>query len=85
MMQVQDVIRAAFDSEEFQRLRGIATDATTRRIKAPVEQVLDRAVERFNLREKDGWAAPGARRGRGPDSMEPGQCPDEPCQFRGGL
>ncbi|MGE5527786.1 MAG: DUF932 domain-containing protein [Patescibacteria group bacterium] len=53
MMQVQDVIRSAFDEAEFTKLRGTVVDASTRRIEAPVETVLDRVIERFNFREHE--------------------------------
>ncbi|MGE5551543.1 MAG: DUF932 domain-containing protein [Bacteroidota bacterium] len=53
MMQVQDVIRSAFDEVEFGKLRGTVVDASTRRIEAPVETVLDRVVERFSMREHE--------------------------------
>lgn len=44
MMKLQDVVRAAFDDENFQKLKGVVIDSSTRKIKAPIQDVVERLV-----------------------------------------
>ncbi|HBE80344.1 MAG TPA: DUF932 domain-containing protein [Firmicutes bacterium] len=53
MMKLQDTVRAAFDEVQFNKLRGIMVDSTTRRITAPLDTVIDKVVEKFDIREKE--------------------------------
>lgn len=41
-MKLQDLVRAAFADENFEKLKGITIDAATRKIKAPVQDVVER-------------------------------------------
>lgn len=52
VLKLQDVVRAAFDQGNFDKLRGITVDATTRKIKAPIQDVVEEVVSRFNLSER---------------------------------
>jgi len=53
MMKLQDTVKAAFDEVQFAKLRGVMVDAATRRISAPLDTVLDRVVEKFDIRERE--------------------------------
>lgn len=53
MMKLQDVVKSAFDEVQFEKLRGVLVDSTTRRIEAPIDKVLDRVVEKFDLRDRE--------------------------------
>lgn len=51
-MKLQDVIRAAFDDANFDKLKTITIDATTRKIKTPAADVVEEVANRFSLTEK---------------------------------
>lgn len=52
VMKLQDVVRAAFDDENFTRLKGMTIDATTRKIKAPIQDVVEEISDRWSLSDK---------------------------------
>lgn len=52
VMKLQDVLRAAFDDENFARLKGMTIDATTRKITAPIPEVVEEVANRYHLSEK---------------------------------
>lgn len=52
VMKLQDVVRASFDEENFKRLKGITIDTTTRKIKAPIQDVVEFVSDQYNLSEK---------------------------------
>ena len=52
VMKLQDVIRASFDDTNFERLKGITIDSTTRKIEAPVQDVIELVSNRFQLTER---------------------------------
>lgn len=49
---LQDVVRAAFKDENFAQLKGMTIDATTRKIKAPIQDVVEEVVDRWALSER---------------------------------
>lgn len=49
VMKLGDVIRAAFEESNFERLKGITIDATTRKITAPIQDVVEEVANRFNM------------------------------------
>jgi hypothetical protein len=49
VMKLQDVIRAAFDDEAFNALKGLTVDASTRKIKRPVEDVVEEITSKYGL------------------------------------
>jgi len=52
VMKLQDVTRAAFSNGNFEKLKGITIDATTRKISAPVQDVVEEVVGRYGLPER---------------------------------
>lgn len=52
MSKLQDVVRAAFNDENFEKLKGITIDATTRKISAPIQDVVEEVAERYQLNDK---------------------------------
>jgi len=52
IMKLQDVVRAAFAEENFARLKGMTIDATTRKISAPIQDVVEEIADRWSLSEK---------------------------------
>lgn len=51
-MKLQDVVRASFDDDSFEKLRGIVIDSTTREVSSPVEEVIEEISNRFHLTDK---------------------------------
>lgn len=51
VMKLQDVIRASFDDANFERLKGITIDSTTRKIESPIQDVVAEVANRFGLSE----------------------------------
>lgn len=51
MMKLQDVVRAAFDDEVFNKFKGLTIDASTRKIKAPVQEVVEEIANKYSLKE----------------------------------
>lgn len=51
-MKLQDVVRAAFNDENFAKLKGMTIDASTRKIQAPIQDVVEEIADRYNLAEK---------------------------------
>ena len=52
MMKLTDVIRASFDETNFAKFKGLTIDATTRKIEAPIQDVVEEVSERFGLTDK---------------------------------
>jgi len=50
LMQVSDLVRASMDQVNFDKVKNTVIDATTRRIELPLEETLDRIVEKFEIR-----------------------------------
>lgn len=50
-MKLQDVIRASFDDEQFEQLKGITVDSSTRKIKRPAAEVVEEVVSRYSLKK----------------------------------
>lgn len=51
VMKLQDIVRAAFNDENFEKLKGITVDATTRKVSAPVPEVVEVITNKFGLSE----------------------------------
>jgi hypothetical protein len=49
VMKLQDVLRAAFDDESFDQLKGLTIDASTRKIKKPVDDFVEEVVSVYKL------------------------------------
>lgn len=52
MSKLQDVVRAAFNDDNFEKLKGITVDATTRKISAPIQDVVEEVADRYQINEK---------------------------------
>jgi len=57
LMKLGDVVRASFNDENFAKLKGTTIDATTRKIKAPIQDVVEEiaAVYKFSDKHKDSF------------------------------
>jgi uncharacterized protein DUF932 len=51
MMKLADVVRASFDDENFEKLKGMTIDATTRKIKCPIQDIVEEVADRWSLSE----------------------------------
>jgi hypothetical protein len=51
IMKLQDVVRAAFNDGTFEILKRTTIDASTRKIKAPIEEVVEEVVTRYSLKK----------------------------------
>jgi hypothetical protein len=51
MSKLADVVRASFDDENFERLKGMTIDATTRKIKCPIADIVEEVADRWSLSE----------------------------------
>jgi Domain of unknown function (DUF932) len=49
VMKLQDVVRASFDQARFDLLRDSVVDSTTRKIKAPIQDVVEEVATRYHL------------------------------------
>jgi len=52
MLKLQDVVRASFDDQQFDRLKGLTIDAATRKIQVPIQDVVEEVVDRWHLPER---------------------------------
>lgn len=52
MMKLSDVVRAAFNDENFARLKGMTIDSTTRKITSPITDVVEEVASRYGLNDK---------------------------------
>jgi len=52
LLKMGDVVRASFDDTNFAKLKGMTIDATTRKIQAPIQDVVEEVADRFSLNEK---------------------------------
>lgn len=50
-LKLQDVVRAAFDDAQFATIKGTLVDSTTRKIKAPIQDVVEEVGDRYHLSE----------------------------------
>ncbi len=50
-MKLQDCVRASFDDANFEKLKGITIDATTRKISAPIQDVVEEVAMRYKISE----------------------------------
>ena len=52
VLKLQDVIRAAFNDANFEKLKGITIDATTRKVEAPIQDVVEEIADLYHLSER---------------------------------
>jgi hypothetical protein len=51
VMKLGDIVRAAFDDENFEKLKGMTIDTTTRKIKCPIQDIVEEVADRWSLSE----------------------------------
>lgn len=52
MLKLGDVVRASFDDEQFQRLKGMTIDAATRKIQLPINELVAEVTARYHLSDR---------------------------------
>ena len=52
MLKLGDVVRASFDDKQFERLKGMTIEAGTRKIKLPINELVEEVTNRYHLPER---------------------------------